>query len=140
MYRATDELQPGATVHVERMTRKHLEFQLTKRNVLASSDLATPWNADDTDVARILEIMQFHHAVGRENYTVLTNHYYSDLDLSRLLKQGHAILVGKVATPLVELQEEGTPIASGTTRRWSWVRILYPVQTHAVASQESESK
>jgi hypothetical protein len=127
MYRAIDDIAPQATVHVERLDRKHLEYQLTQRKVLASSDLATPWNADDTDVSRILEIMMFHQAVGRENYTVLTNHYHSELDLSRLLKQGHAILVGKVATPIVELTEEGTTIAPETTRRWSLVRIVYPV-------------
>jgi hypothetical protein len=72
-------------------------------------------------------MMLFHEASGGENYTELANRYQHDLDLSRLLKQGYAVLLGRVADPLVQVQEASSPLAPNTTRRWSFVRIIYPV-------------
>jgi hypothetical protein len=127
LYRAIDDIAPGDTVHVERLDRKHLESQLTRRKTISTGDLASPWNADDTDVARILELMLFHEAAGGESYTGLQHSPGKELDLSRCLRQGYAVLLGKVAVPLAEFQEEGKTVAADATRRWSYVRVLYPV-------------
>jgi hypothetical protein len=71
--------------------------------------------------------MMFHGALQGRNYTILSHRYHGDLDLTRLLHQGYAVLVGRSDTPLVELKLDGKPLEEANVRRWTYYRILYPV-------------
>jgi hypothetical protein len=135
IYRLRSELAPGAIVNVERLDRKHVEYQLTQREVL---DLAAPWNQEETDVSRILEVMMFHEALRGRNYTVLTHRYQPELDLSFHIKRGYAVLVGRAETPVVDLESHGQPLSETGVRRWTWYRILYPVMPAAEAVPMAE--
>jgi hypothetical protein len=127
LYRARDEIAPGATINIDRLERKHLEYQLTQRRVLETQDMATPWNQEEADVSRILNIMMFHQAVRGRSYTVLSHDYQPELDFSHLIKRGYAVLVGRAETPLVELKNDGQPFPEEQVRRWTYYRIIYPV-------------
>jgi len=127
MYRAHNEVAPGATVNISNLDRKHLEYFFTRRSVLKDKDVSTPWNQEETDVARIMDIMMFHGALQGRNYTVLSHRYHGELDLTPLLHQGYAVLVGRAETPLVQLELDGEALEESNVRRWTYYRILYPV-------------
>jgi hypothetical protein len=74
-----------------------------------------------------MDIMMFHSALQGRNYTVLSHRYHDDLDLTHLLHQGYAVLVGRAETPLVDLELSGEPPEEQHVRRWTYYRILYPV-------------
>jgi hypothetical protein len=127
MYRALNEVQPGATINVANLDRKHLEYFFTRRSLLKEKEPASPWNQEETDIARIMDIMMFHQGLQGRNYTVLSHRYHGDLDLTHLLHQGYAVLVGRAESPLVELKMSGEPVEEENVRRWTYYRILYPV-------------
>lgn len=127
MYRAHGNLTPGAVIDVANLEHKHLEYFLTRRNVLKEREVAMPWNQEEIAIPRIMEVMMFHAALQGRNYTVLSHRYQGELDLSPLIRQGYAVLVGRSETPLVELQAAGGPLAEDHVRRWTYYRIIYPV-------------
>ena len=127
IYRARGEVLPGVILNVANLDGKHLEYFFTRRNLLKEKELATPWNQEETDIARILDIMMFHSALQGRSYTALSHRYHEDLDLTHLLHQGYAVLIGRAETPLVELELDGEPLEDENVRRWTYYRILYPV-------------
>jgi hypothetical protein len=127
MYRAHNEVMPGATINLANLERKHLEYFFTRRSVLKEREVSTPWNQEETDVGRIMDIMMFHGGLQGRNYTVLSHRYHDELDLTPLLHQGYAVLVGRAETPLVEVELDGQPLDESNVRRWTYYRILYPV-------------
>jgi len=127
MYRAHHELTPGSVVNVANLERKHLEYFFTRRSVLKDKEVSTPWNQEETEIPRIMDIMMFHGALQGRNYTVLSHRYHDELDLTHLLHQGYAVLIGRSETPLVELASGGKPLEEANIRRWTYYRILYPV-------------
>lgn len=120
-------LEPGAVIDVANLEHKHLEYFLTRRNVLKEREVATPWNQEESAIPRIMDVMMFHAALQGRNYTVLSHRYQGELDLSPLIRQGYAVLVGRSDTPLVELQSAGEPLEENHVRRWTYYRIIYPV-------------
>lgn len=127
MYRAHNEVTPGATINLANLERKHLEYFFTRRSVLKDKEVSTPWNQEEADVARIMDIMMFHGALQGRNYTVLSHRYHDDLDLTPLLRRGYAVLIGRAETPLVAVELDGKPLQDSNVRRWTYYRILYPV-------------
>jgi hypothetical protein len=57
----------------------------------------------------------------------LSHSYHGELDLTPLLHQGYAVLVGRAETPLIDLELDGQPLQESDVRRWTYYRILYPV-------------
>jgi hypothetical protein len=130
LYRAQDEIAPGASIAIDQLERRHLEYHFTqRRSALEGSDTATPWNQEEVDVPRILSILMFHRAVRGRSYTVLSHHYQPELDLSHLIRSGYAVLVGRSEQPLINLEIDGEPIEN--IRRWTYYRIIYPVAEQA---------
>jgi hypothetical protein len=127
IYRARSDMLPGAQINVANLDRKNLEYIFTRRSVLNDKEISSSWNQEETEIPRIMEIMMFHRAVQGRNYTVLSHRYHDDLDLSHLLHQGYAVLVGRSEAPLVELKTGGQPLEEANVRRWTYYRILYPV-------------
>ncbi|HTU24842.1 MAG TPA: hypothetical protein VMF30_05565, partial [Pirellulales bacterium] len=62
-----------------------------------------PYDRASTDLARILETMMFHTAIGGELYTNLVNRWQGYVDLSNQLRLGRAVLLGRAAQPAVRL-------------------------------------
>jgi hypothetical protein len=127
IYRALGEMKPGAIVDVAQLDRKHLEYWFTQRSAHKEKERSSPWNQEEGDIPRILDIIMFHRGVQGRSYTVLTHRYQPELDLTQLVRSGYAVLVGRAETPLVELNVNGEPFDETNVRRWTYYRIVYPV-------------
>ena len=98
MYPVSGTLSPGEAVTFDGVSPRNLEWHLSRRRVVDSKDVGTPWDQASADVPRILEMMMFYQAAGGAAYTGLTHRYQPGLDLSEHLRTGRAILVGRSAT------------------------------------------
>jgi hypothetical protein len=108
LYRLPSPLKPGQKVTLETLpTPRNLMWQLTQKRVVDAKDVVTPWNPRSADIARILEVMMFHQAAGGDNYTGLTQRFYSRLDLSDHLRTGRAILVGQASQRAIDWGDAG---------------------------------
>ncbi len=129
MYYAVGTLEPGQTFVVDELTRPaNLRYRLTRRKQMIDKEMTTPWQKDSLDVPRICEMMMFHQKAGGRGYTDLLNRYEGRIDLSQHLDTGAAVLVGKLPDPATELTMDGKPLEAATVQRWSYVRLVYPVQ------------
>lgn len=140
LYRIPGTLAPEETVDVEALRQpRNLAWHLTRKKVVESKDVITPYNPAATDTDRILEVMMFHKAAGGDSYSSLTNRYYARLDLSDHLRTGRAILVGRAARQTLELATDSSagqpagddaPESSEDEREQSWTiyRLVLPVQ------------
>ena len=88
----------------------------------------TPWQTGDRDVSRILEMMMFFDAANGSSYTGLSNDYQGYLDLSRALKSGRAVLVGRAAEPAAQLEIDGEPLSEEVMQHWTYYRVQIPVK------------
>jgi len=110
---------------------RNIEWLLTRRKVVDTKDVSTPWDRDSRDVARILEVMMFHAASGGRTYTGLVARHQPDIDLSSHLQTGRAILVGRTRRPAVRLLRNGQPIEdqpdAAAVQQWTFYRLVLPV-------------
>jgi len=126
-------LAPGEAAELEYITPLDLKWHLTRRRVVESRDVSTPWDrADLSDPARVAQIMMFYGAAGGRAYTRLTHGFHSYLDLSRHLRTGQAILVGRGKTPASVLARDQQPLSDHIDRQWTFYRVSLPVE-HAPA-------
>ncbi len=135
-YRLDAALAPGQTIPVAALTHRDLEWRLTRRRVAREDATFTmaPWDAGDQDIARIVEIMMFHAAAGGDSYTQLPNEYLGRLDLSRLLRSGRAILLGKAEGVGATLQSGDRNLSELAEGRLVFCRVVLPVLARKRAS------
>jgi hypothetical protein len=126
-YPLTGSLRPGASVAFETLRPRNLEWRLTRRQVVDTREVGTPWDQASLDVPRILEALMFYQAAGGHRYTGLTHRYQPYLDLSEHLRMGQAILVGRSTTPATTLLCDGQSQQQLTDRHWTFYRIIFPV-------------
>jgi hypothetical protein len=126
-YPLTGAFRPGESVALERLRPRNLEWRLTRRQVVDTREVGTPWDQASLDVPRILEALMFYQAAGGRRYTGLTHRYQSYLDLSEHLRMGQAILVGRTTTPATTLLRAGQSQQQLTDRHWTFYRVVVPV-------------
>lgn len=127
-YRLTGSVMPGQTLRFDGLAPLHLEWRLTRRRVVETKDVSTPWNEVSVDVARIAEVMMFHRAAGGESYTKLGHRYHGRLDLSKHLRKGRAILVGRSDQPAGRVLGDDRAVGGFDEQYWTFYRIAYPVE------------
>ncbi len=120
-------LAPGDTVQMERESPGNLEWRLTRRRIEDARDVSTPWNQNDLEVPRILEMMMFHGAAGGDRYTQLKHRYQGFVDLSQQLRRGRAVLVGRGAQPATHVEIDGSEATEQYDRTWTFYRVVFPV-------------
>jgi hypothetical protein len=125
-------LRPGDSARVELEKAINLSWRLTRRRVVEIRDVTTPWNPQDLDIARIVEMMMFFKAAGGENYTGLRHRYQPYVDLSEHLRLGRAILVGRASAPATALLLDGEPADAEYEQRWTFCRVVFPVDRSAM--------
>lgn len=136
-----EKLPVGARVAVSSLAARNLEAVLTRRTVVDTKDLSTAWDPGSVDAPRIAQMLMFHDAARGSAYTGLSHRFQPQLDWSSLIRNGRAVLVGRVERPLASLQiawqggeQPGEPVA----QNWCWVRIAIPVRKQsAVARAET---
>lgn len=128
-YPLTGSLRPGQEFTIDGLPPRNLEWRLTRRRVVDSKDVSTPWDQASLDTQRILEILMFHKAAGGKAYTALDHRYQPYLDLSDHLRTGRVILVGRGPEAASSLTRDGRPLDRWTDRQWTIYRIVFPVTT-----------
>jgi hypothetical protein len=127
-YLLSGAVSPGESIWFDSLKYRDLEWRLTRRRVIETRDVGTPWDQTSQDVPRIMEIMMFHEAAGGESYTGLSQRYQPFVDLSDHLRTGRAILVGRSETPASQLARDGQSIADSYDRHWTYYRVVFPVE------------
>ncbi len=121
-------IEPNETIDVEsEMREKTLKGLYTRRRQSGGDDVNTPWDATDTSLSRILNLMMFYEAVGGEGYTKLTHDYQGYLDLSDHLRLGRAILVGQTLDVATPLKIDGTSMKADCDKKLTVARVVFPV-------------
>ncbi len=122
-------LGPGQRIDVETgLDPQTVDTYL--RHVTAQGDrnVALPYDRASFDVPRILEIMTTFELAGGQKYTGLTNNYQGFVDMSSLIKNGRAVLVGRSRTSATEMQRDGKSLSSDRGQHWTIYRYVFPVR------------
>jgi hypothetical protein len=103
------------------------------RHVTAERDrnVAPPYDRGAFDIPRIVEIMTAYELAGGANYTGLAHEYQAFVDLSGLVKNGRAILIGRSLRPGAELDRDEQPLAGAERQQWTFFRYVFPVKDQA---------
>ena len=129
-----DALQPKQKIKAELLQPLNLESRLTRRQVVDTKDLSTPWQSDDTDLPRIMQMLMLHNAVKGPTYTGMSHRYQPQIDLSEHLRLSRAILTGRAEKPAAALQLTDVPEGEIQQQQWIWYRIVLPVQPREAAA------
>jgi len=127
-YLISGAVRPGQSISFDHLKYRDLEWRLTRRRVIQTRDVGTPWDQTSQDVPRILEIMMFHEAAGGESYTGLSQRYQPFVDLSDHLRTGRAVLVGRSESSASLLARDGQSMADSYDRHWTYYRVVFPVE------------
>jgi hypothetical protein len=129
-YRLDRRLLPGDGIELGQESPLDLKWQLTRRRLLDTTDVSTPWNQEEfDDMPRLIQMLMFHEAAGGRDYTRLDHRYQAFVDLSSLLHMGNAVLVGRSDQPVASLYRDGQLLQeSDYDQRWTYFRIVIPVQ------------
>lgn len=127
-YLLSGTVMPGESISFDHLKYRDLEWRLTRRRVIETRDIGTPWDQTSQDVPRIVEMMMFHEAAGGESYTGLSQRYQPFVDLSDHLRTGRAVLVGRSKAPASRLVRDGQPMAESYDRHWTYFRVVFPVE------------
>ncbi|QEG43296.1 hypothetical protein [Roseimaritima ulvae] len=137
VYMLPSRFRAGATIsRVEDLRPRVLRWLLTGRKKTDDSTVSKRWEpADDSDIERVGEVLAFYNIAGGESYTGLSNEPLRRLDLSEILTDDRALLIGKLEQPSTSLaisqqQADGTAVAVDATggQTVSMVRVLLPVE------------
>lgn len=134
-YRLPSRFAPGEKFRFDGVSPLNLEWRLTRRRVIETKDVSTPWDPTSSDVPRIGEVMMFFQATGGENYTGLSHGYQPATDLSLPLRTGRALLVGRGEHRAAELHRGNQPLAAAYDQHWTWYRVAYVVDRPATGGE-----
>ncbi len=82
---------------------KDLSRYLQRKQIVKDVDVSIPWNPSARDdTLRLIEMIMLHEAAGGSGYTGLTNDYLRDIELSELLADKRAMVIGRLARPILE--------------------------------------
>ena len=85
-----------------------------------------PWDPNEKSLTRIADVMMFYEAAGGQGYTGLTNGFHREIDFSRLLRLGQAVLVGQTETGS-RIKINGQDVSDRYDSNITMVRIALPV-------------
>lgn len=140
-YRLDRRLLPNETISISELNEpRDLVWRLTRRRVVSDKTTyaSTPWDPQDADVERIMEMLMFHSAAGGKSYTALSHRLLARMDLSSHIALGRAILVARTATPARRLLRDGNPIAD-IQKQWTYCRAVFPVASATTRTASSTS-
>ena len=112
----------------ERTIRSYLNRRSAKGE--AGNDVGRsqnrPWDPDEKSLTRIADVMMFFEAAGGQGYTGLTNGYHREIDFSRLLRLGQAVLVGQTEAGS-RIKINGQDVSDRYDSNITMVRMALPV-------------
>jgi hypothetical protein len=123
-----ESFKPGQKIQLSSLPPLNLESRLTRRQVIDTKDLSTPWNPTDTDLQRIMHMLMLHDAVHGPKYTGMSHRLQPQLDLSEHVRSNRAVLMGQAKEPAASLPIEGQIDVRLEPRTFTWYRLVIPVQ------------
>ncbi len=87
-----------------------------------------PWDPDEKSLTRIADVMMFYEAAGGQGYTGLTNGVHREIDFSRLLRLGQAVLVGQTESGS-RIKINGQDVSDRYDSNITMVRMALPVSS-----------
>lgn len=115
---------------LDSLRQKNFRWQLSRQKALESSTETEAWDpSQDDSPERIAEMLMFHDTVGGSRYTTLRDDPLAFLDLSHALSEDRCLLLGKLASPLtnVEVHDDNASMSpEGETL--TFIRVLLPVE------------
>lgn len=135
VYLLKKPLQPDVVTLVESDAKeKTLRSYLNRRSAKGDSgndagrSQNRPWDPDEKSLTRIADVMMFYEAAGGQGYTGLTNGFHREIDFSRLLRLGQAVLVGQTETGS-RIKINGQDVSSRYDSNITMVRMALPVSS-----------
>ena len=133
VYLLKKPLQPDVVTLVEsdakeRTLRSYLNRRAPKggKGNDAGRSQNRPWDPDEKSLTRIADVMMFYEVAGGKKYTGLSNGYHREIDFSRLLRLGQAVLVGQIENGS-RIKINGRDVSSSYDSNITMVRIVLPV-------------
>ena len=133
VYLLKKRLQPDVVTLIESDTKERtLRSYLNRRPLKggkgndAGRSQNRPWDPDEKSLTRIADVMMFYEAAGGQKYTGLSNGYHREMDFSRLLRLGKAVLVGQVENGS-RIKIDGQDVSSHYDSNITMVRMVLPV-------------
>ena len=130
-YKLDGILEPGETFDVATETREQTAKNFLTRRVRESNKgKNVPWDRADSRLWRIADILMFYELAGGRGYTKLSHDYQSQVDLSRQLNLGRAMLVGEIQKNkhCTEVKISGPEAEPNYDNVTTIVRIVLPVE------------
>ena len=87
-----------------------------------------PWDPNEKSLTRIADVMMFYEAAGGQGYTGLTNGFHREIDFSRMLRLGQAVLVGQTEAGS-RIKINGQDVSDRYDSNITMVRIALPVSS-----------
>ena len=125
------QLRPGQSIDVEiDLDPQRTETYLRRVKVQQDRNVEQPYDRSSFEIPKIVEIMSAYGMAGGKKYTDLSNDYQSFVDLSRLVENGRAVLIGRSAEPAATLKRDRRPL-DAVGSRWTYYRFVFAVQDSA---------
>ncbi len=123
------QLRPDQTIAIETdLDPQRVETYLRRVTVQGDRNVALPYDRASFDIAKIVEIMTSHSLAGGEKYTGLAHKYQGFVELSGLVQNGRAVLVGRSAGQAATLQRDAQPLVDAAGAQWTFQRYVFGVQ------------
>ncbi|MEX2113991.1 MAG: hypothetical protein WD845_12445, partial [Pirellulales bacterium] len=122
------KLEPGQRIDVgNEIDPQTVETYLRQVTVRGDRDFSPAYDQSSFDVPRIVEVMSCHQLAGGRAYTGLDGTYQEFVDLSSLVRDGRAILIGRQPISATRLICDGQPLDDAQGQRWTFFRFVFPV-------------
>lgn len=122
------KLEPGRVIDIGKdLDPQTVETYLRQVTVRGDREFAPPFEQTSFDVPRIVEIMSCHELAGGRGYTGLDGTYQEFVDLSKLVRDGRAILIGHRPKAATRLVCDGQPLDDPAGQAWTFYRFVFPV-------------
>jgi hypothetical protein len=125
-------LEAGDTVDLLTEARERtVKSILTQRDRVSTEGKTqnAPWDMQEEDPLRILEMMMFHDSAGGQSYTGLVNRAHWQLEMSEHLDLKRAIFVAELPESMSHLELDGQALREGVDKRHSFIRLSIPLRS-----------
>jgi hypothetical protein len=133
-------LKPGTTVNVKELQARRLDdflsgivtttrYRDSRKKEEEYAFTRAPYDNVGMDPYAIFKAVSFYKAVGGQGYVQLANGPVFPLDRSSVVQNGHAVLFGRIETPVSSVSVEN---ARPAPTAQSFLRVVLPVEQIAV--------
>ncbi len=121
------EIRPGEQIDVEAIDPQTVATYLRHVKAVGDKQVTPPYEPESFDIPRIVEMITAHSLAGDRSYTTLANQFQGFAELSSLVHDGRAVLLGRVQEPAATLESDNVSLDAAQLRSWTFHRYVFPV-------------